>query len=1186
MKANRLRISVLIVGILACFAAATTGYALAAPSPDVYDFKSLFSYTDAAGEWGGNEGIIANNAYWGENSFKIVSDKTGAEANGSGARMNAVFSDYAEFTLNPIPKAGAATANDYAFRVLKVRIADALDETDYFDFVAHNVHSWVAAPSVFPNTDGTEQGALSFVEYNGVKTGDTTGTEVPDWSFGGPMLGGFCGSTRLTTNMTFRFDRADKKLTVQDGSAGGFSYTVNADAFGKAFGAELFTVSFIFDRVEEGERAGIAIANIKSQYGADMWTNTEGSKTAGSLPVVRNRPDLGDLGAFGENSPGKETEITVDLTGRMTAIDFETGYYDLPLGDENVALGYRKAGETGVTPVTAVPFAVPARFGDYELAAAVRDRGGDLSEYAVIGTFSVPSGLEIKLIGDAEITVEVNNPIDDPGATVLSTDLPPPSYTSDFDRVNFEVVGDYTVTYTVTDSTGNTASVTRLIKVADTTPPALAVEGEDTVIIDVGSAFTPPAASATDNYDASVTVTTVGAVDANTVGNYKLTYSATDASGNTATAVRTIIVARPVSAERYDFGSLIACKEASGAWGSNEGAIAGDEFGRTGYNIVSDKSGAAANGSGFKLKGVFGDNVEFALNPIAKPGAVSAEDYAFRVLKVRFADALNPEDYFDYVIHNKHAWLPAPSVFPNTDLRVQGALSYIEYNGVRKSNGDPENSSGMPVSGLPFGGAMAGGFCSSARLDANMRFQYDFAANKITYADGSGQGKDLLAIDEATFGKTFEAEYFTVEFIFDEIQPGQRAGVSIAELTSGYETVLTEDRGSKTDGTPPRVISGEILGSLGKFRTGDSVEIDGTARLLAYDFEAGLYDLGLADERLSYFYRPAGETGAYTEMTDRRAAAPETEGGYEVFAEVTDVGGNKSGKHKIGSFTVSNAVAPITVTVVGDYEVTVEVGGAWTDPGATAVDENGKSYEVTSDFHLVDFNKVDDYVVTYSAVDINNGNTVVTAVRVVKVVDTTAPTLTLKGEAELTLALGDAFTDAGYTVSDNYDENVGVTVAGSVNTAAMGEYVLTYTATDGSGNTAEVTRTVRVTDNVKPTVSVSGHATSGKAGSDITFGSITVTDNSGETPSYLVKVTGPDGVPADIDRDNNSFRPTGAGTYIVTVTATDSSGNTGEFTYTVEVGKKGGCGCGDAGASVLLIVPVAGALFIRRRRTI
>ena len=87
----------------------------------------------------------------------------------------------------------------------------------------------------------------------------------------------------------------------------------------------------------------------------------------------------------------------------------------------------------------------------------------------------------------------------------------------------------------------------------DTTAPAITITGAndgDTLTTSVENPITIPTATATDNVDGSVTVTTtiaierslVSSVDFNTIGDYVITFSATDAAGNTATAMVTISV--------------------------------------------------------------------------------------------------------------------------------------------------------------------------------------------------------------------------------------------------------------------------------------------------------------------------------------------------------------------------------------------------------------------------------------------------------------------------------------------------------------------------------------------------------------------------------------------------------------------------------------------------------------------
>ncbi len=79
--------------------------------------------------------------------------------------------------------------------------------------------------------------------------------------------------------------------------------------------------------------------------------------------------------------------------------------------------------------------------------------------------------------------------------------------------------------------------------------------------------------------------------------------------------------------------------------------------------------------------------------------------------------------------------------------------------------------------------------------------------------------------------------------------------------------------------------------------------------------------------------------------------------------------------------------------------------------------------------------------------------------------DTEPPVLTLLGSASVVIESGDRYIDAGATASDNIDGDISnaIRVTGSVNTASVGNYTLTYDVTDFAGNTAvSVTRSVRV----------------------------------------------------------------------------------------------------------------------------
>lgn len=93
--------------------------------------------------------------------------------------------------------------------------------------------------------------------------------------------------------------------------------------------------------------------------------------------------------------------------------------------------------------------------------------------------------------------------------------------------------------------------------------------------------------------------------------------------------------------------------------------------------------------------------------------------------------------------------------------------------------------------------------------------------------------------------------------------------------------------------------------------------------------------------------------------------------------------------------------------------------------------------------------------------------------------DTTAPVITLNGSAEMTITVGESYTELGATAVDAVDGSVAVVMTGSVDINTVGDYIITYTATDAAGNTTTADRTVHVAaapDNLPPAVTgLTGH---------------------------------------------------------------------------------------------------------------
>lgn len=193
-------------------------------------------------------------------------------------------------------------------------------------------------------------------------------------------------------------------------------------------------------------------------------------------------------------------------------------------------------------------------------------------------------------------------------------------------------------------------------------------------------------------------------------------------------------------------------------------------------------------------------------------------------------------------------------------------------------------------------------------------------------------------------------------------------------------------------------------------------------------------------------------------------------GEYVLEYTVVDSQGN------MGSATrVVRVLDPIQpeITLIGEAEIVHECGIAYKDDGATARD--AASGQDMSDAIVVTGLSEDlgllpgMFTITYRVASPLGAN-VAEAVRILIVEDNLPPDLQLRGPQEVTVDCGATYVDEG--VLSAYDQCDGnmmgrVNIAGAVDTASPGEYIITFSVSDRVGNEAVVTRTVTVLDNCK-----------------------------------------------------------------------------------------------------------------------
>jgi hypothetical protein len=166
--------------------------------------------------------------------------------------------------------------------------------------------------------------------------------------------------------------------------------------------------------------------------------------------------------------------------------------------------------------------------------------------------------------------------------------------------------------------------------------------------------------------------------------------------------------------------------------------------------------------------------------------------------------------------------------------------------------------------------------------------------------------------------------------------------------------------------------------------------------------------------------------------------------------------------------------------------------------------------------------------------------------------DTVAPTIT--APANVTVNTGAGATTCGTVVNDAALGNAtAADNSGSVNVVrsgvpagnvfAVGTTTVTYTATDNAGNSAQATQTVTVIDNTAPAITAPAPVT-------VNAGLIATAP----VPNFVASTIATDNCGSvTLSQSPLAGTTVGLGTHVITITATDSAGNTSTATTTFTV---------------------------------
>ena len=559
----------------------------------------------------------------------------------------------------------------------------------------------------------------------------------------------------------------------------------------------------------------------------------------------------------------------------------------------------------------------------------------------------------------------------------------------------------------------------------DDTAPVISLTGDAQITHEAGSAYLDANASWSDGVDGTGVIVASGIVDASTPGTYVLSFDFTDGAGNAAqTITRTVHVVDTTAPIITLHGDANITHEAGAA-----------------YTDANASWSDAVDGTGV----------------IVGTGEVNASIPGTYILSYSYTDvAGNAAQTITRTVHVVDTTAPIITLHGDATITHEAGAAYTDANA---SWSDAVDGTGVIVGTGEVNASIPGTYILS--------YSYtDVAGNAPQTISRTVHVVDTTAPiivlhGDATITHEAGAAYTDANASWSDAVDGTGVIVGTGEVNASVPGTYVLSY-SYTDGA----------GNAAQTITRTVHVVDTTAPIITLHGDANItHEAGAAytDANASWSDAVDG-TGVIVGTGEVNASVPGT---YVLSYSYTDVAGNAA-QTITRTVHVVDTTAPI-ITLHGDANITHEAGAAYTDANASWSDAVDGTGEIVGTGE-VNASVPGTYVLSYSYTD-GAGNAAQTITRTVHVVDTTAPIITLHGDANITHEAGAAYTDANASWSDAVDGTGVIVGTGEVNASIPGTYVLSYSYTDGAGNAAQtITRTVHVVDTTAPIITLHGDA--------------------------------------------------------------------------------------------------------------